>query len=544
MTMWSPLPTKARAVGCRQPYSFFFDFVGRYWKSDSNRIPIHRICTLARKQGATFFVLEDAIDRPAVRTELNALDIARGGNGTAEALCFSFFSSPDWPDVVGETDISRVDIAKIDRRHFLGQAVIINYRQAGAAGFGLSYLFEAIFPVPSLRTKRGVRRKLLNNFIYTEEKFVCKVLGRQFSTAGLYYCQQNSLTHVCAHASLRMALTSAANAKVTPDYVNMLLGVVPPCGGLALGDLVRIIEDQGKRAEVITCQKLDRKTGKYLPVLPREIYISVLASIVESGNKALLTFSTAEDNGAGASAGPDHVVLVFGHTRHSDEWHPQAIPAYAGPASALYYPASSWIDHFLIHDDNFGPYYTLSSSALEFKKEVSAHTIIAIRDNPIGTASQFAEANTASQLANLLPTLSKLGSGRWFDYLTAKQRKYVLRTILVTKEEYLTHLRTARGHDGSRMSSSEVRPFKNLPDRFWMVEFSLPPLFTGNHSKLGEAIVSVDKVAESPDDASILALRLPALALLAEGAGPLMPHTCSLNSHIGIFQLKAHPEVW
>ncbi|HYN45249.1 MAG TPA: hypothetical protein VES64_01005 [Allosphingosinicella sp.] len=488
-------------------------------------------------------MMEDATQRALVRAELDSLDVALGGGGAAEAISFSFFSSPDWPSDVAERDIAGLDIASVDPKHFLGQAVIINYRRPDETDFALSYIFEAIFPPPCRRDEEGFPHKLLNNFIYTDEEFVCEVRGRRFDVTGLYYCQQNGRTHVCAHASLRMALTSEQNAKVTPAYVNILLGVAPPCEGLGLGQLVQVIEDQGKYAQVVTCQKLEGKD--YVEVLARETYISVLASIVESGDKALLIFSTAEDdNGAGASAGPDHVVFVYGHTRHSDEWHPQAIAAYAGPADAPYYPASSWIDHFLIHDDNFGPYYTLSSSALEFKKEVTAHQIIAIRDIRIGTASQFAEANAASQLANLLPTLAPQASGRWFDYLTAKQRKFMLRTILMEKRTYLEHLEAACGHDGTRMDPAEISLLDALLDRFWMVEFSLPPLFTGNHSKLGEVIVSVDKVAESSGDANILALRLPGLSLVCDERGDLIPHGSNLRSHIGIFRLKPHVEIW
>jgi hypothetical protein len=523
--MWTALPVNEDAVGCRPPFSFYFDLVGRYWKSDSNSLPIHRICTLARKQGATFFVLENATSRPPVRVELDALDAAQGGGGAAEAISFSFFSTPGGP----------VDIAAVDPDHFLGQAVIINYRPSGRTQFSLSYIFEAIFPPPCFRSQEGTPRKLLNNFIYTEEDLVCEVKGRPFDVTGIYYCQQNSFTHVCAHASLRMALTSKENAEVTPDYVNILLGVVPPCDGLAFPQLIRVIEDQGKYAEVIDCQTLSKET-----------YISVLASIVESGSKALLIFSTAHDGGAGSGPlpGQDHVVLVYGHTRHSDEWHPQAIAAYAGPADAPYYPASSWIDHFLIHDDNFGPYYTLSSSALEFKKEVTAHQIVAIRDARIGTPSQFAEANASSQLTNLLPALAPLSSGRWFDYLTARLRKLVLRTILMEKGRYLEHLERVRGHDESRMKPAEVSLFHPLPDRFWMVEFSFPPLFTGNHSKLGEVIVSVGKVATSSADASILALRLPGLILIGDERGMLIPHASSLHSHVEIFRVKPHAEIW
>jgi hypothetical protein len=208
----------------------------------------------------------------------------------------------------------------------------------------------------------------------------------------------------------------------------------------------------------------------------------VLTSFVESGCIVLLVFTTAN--------GVEHVVTVFGYTRNSDEWHPQAIPGYGGPQSAQYYTNSSWVDHFLIHDDNLGPYYTLSSRALEVDQNIAAHWIVAIHPHEADVSPHYAEALGASVLRSDLPSLSQAGSGKWFEYITQQQRTFVMRALLVSRDTYLDHLKNSVAHDGSRMEENEISLLASLPDWFWMVEFSLPSLFTGNRAKLGEFIVS------------------------------------------------------
>ena len=523
--MWSEIPVLEATLDCAPPFSFYFDLLEVYWKAPTNTLPLHRLCTLARKQGANYVAVESGVARPAIRLELDAIDRAHGGGGAAEAVVFSFFGGPASPD----------DIIAVGAADFLGQAVLINYQAPGAAGFTASYIFEAILPPPGLKARDGSLRPLLNNFVYTETELEVEVKNRKFSVAGVYYCQQNGSTHVCAHASLRMALTSKVNNKVTAEYINSLLGVVPPCSGLQFGQMIQVIEDQGLYAEIIDCTT---------PSLTRENYISALAAAVESGDKALLVFTT-DTAGTGAPSTEEHVVLVFGHTRHSDEWHPQAIPAYSGPRSAPYYPASGWIDHFLIHDDNFGPYFTLSSSALEFKPSVRAHWIVIIRDVKISHTSQFAEGLAATTLASTLKTFRGVPAGKWLTFIAERERTFILRTLLLRRDEYMLHLANAVGHDGSKMSSQELDPLTALPNLFWMVEFSLPPLFTGNHSKLGEILIAADAPGVSAFNELTLGMRGPEFLFIKDAASlQLVRHPSSIEAHVPIYRVKEHDHVW
>jgi hypothetical protein len=393
---------------------------------------------------------------------------------------FSGSNSPQHIEAISEMALS-------------GFVVLINYRRAGSPEWTHSYIHEAIVIPPSKLDPTGRRLGLLNNFISMEKEFRRAVRGREFAIRGIYYCQQNGETHVCAHACLRMALNclGQANNPLTSHAINKQLRIAPPLSGLTLGQLVEVIRSvTGADPMIADCTALSKQN-----------YLSIISSFVESGCMALLVFTTAN--------GTEHVVTVFGHTRNSDEWHPQAIPGYSGPQTAQFYTSSSWIDHFLIHDDNLGPHYTLSSRALEVDPTIAAHWIVAIHPHPATLSPHYAESLAAIILRSSLTNLASHGSGRWFEFITRLPSTYVMRAILISRTNYQEHLRASSAHDGSALTPAEIALTDGLPDWFWMVEFSLPSLFTGNRSKLGEIFVSSEMTQNTPPVQLIQGVRLP-----------------------------------
>jgi hypothetical protein len=217
---------------------------------------------------------------------------------------------------------------------------------------------------------------------------------------------------------------------------------------------------------------------------------------------------------------------------------------YAGPSSASYYPSSAWIDHFLIHDDNFGPYLTLSSRSLE-AQPVQAHWIIGLHPAPITVSHNFVEVTSASRIGSLLPMLAPLATGRWFEYITRHPWRLVLRTLLVDRDVYVNHLGQAVAHDGSRMAPDEItRLTASLPDRFWMTEFTLPALYSGNRSKLGELLLDANGVADKARTAElVLGFRLPNLVVCRHGTD-LEAFPSAATAHMPILRLRAHDHEW
>jgi hypothetical protein len=515
--MWTEAATAEECLDCRRPFSFYFDLVARQWKSPpsvSNNLTLHRICTIARKEGCNFVTVECGLKRPEIREEIDALDEASGGDGEAQAIILGFFT--------GERSPAAIDT--VDEDALVASVVLINYRPKASAEYQFSYIYEAIMTPPNVVHASGQRQRLLNNFICREAEFTRSVRGRKFRIRGFYFCQQNGNTHVCAHASLRMAINSdSADALPLSNVaINKQLGLTPPFQGLEIGQMADVIKTNTKCDPVIIdCS-----------AIPKSRVLSIVSAYVQSGAIVLLVFSTKN--------GSDHVVTVFGHTRNSDEWHPQAIPGYSGPQSAQYYSNSSWIDHFIIHDDNFGPYYTLDSRAFEVDPDISASQIIAIHPFTATIKPDYAEVLSSIILGGSLRNIAGTGSGRWFDYITNGNWHFVMRAILIGRPEYQNHLRSSVAHDDTRLTEAEIKLFDGLPDFFWMVEYSLPALFTGNRSKLGEVIVAAVNSA-SPLDL-VKALRLPSRVVIRGANGGV--YSTSMTSHSPIFVTQPHDNLW
>ena len=259
--MWIELSTTEECVDCKPPYSFYFDIVRRLWRAPtSNPLPLHRICTLARKQSAAYVVVESALTLTDVREEIVSLDDFLGGSGEAEAVAIAFFA--DGP--------SPTDIENVADQNLLGQVILINYRAAGSADFTHSYIYDAVFSPPMLVSADGVRKGLLNNYIFAEGGFKRTVNGREFNIRGIYYCQQNRHTQVCAHACLRMALNSidVCNPPISGQTINNFLGIQPPFAGLQLGHIRDVIENTtGVRPWISDCSGLT--APQYLSISSR-----------------------------------------------------------------------------------------------------------------------------------------------------------------------------------------------------------------------------------------------------------------------------------
>lgn len=523
--MWTGIPTPSAELDCAPPFSFFFDLVEPYLKApDRNDEPLHRLCTLARKQGGSSLTVECALADAAVREEIAALDVALGRGGSAEAVRITYLAPAG-------------DLEDRSSIRVLSQVTIINYRAPGAEAFTHSYVFQAIVASPRICAADGSSHPLLNNFVYSEGALQCRVGDKVHNLHGMHFFQQNGVTHVCAHAALRMALTSSSNA-ISPAYINTVGRVRKPASGMKVEHILRVIDDQGLHAQVFEAEKLEHQQ-----------IISTIASIVESGDQALLVFTTGDTVQDGdEEILAEHVVLVVGHTRHTDEWHPQAIRDYSGNTETPFYRASDWIDHLLIHDDNFGPYYTLSSHALEFSKKVKARHIIGIRRRPTNLPPPVAELLAALTLFGSLPDIAPISDNRWIKYLSRTGLTPVLRPLLVSRSDYIDHLRHSKGHDGSAVQESELEQLAVLPDHFWMVEFSLPALFTGNHSKLGEVLIASEVSSDRPppDQNLELGMRVAGLFLLPSAAdsGKLAPRPFGLKSHSPILRLSDEITIW
>jgi hypothetical protein len=129
--------------------------------------------------------------------------------------------------------------------------------------------------------------------------------------------------------------------------------------------------------------------------------------------------------------------------------------------------------------------------------------------------------------------------------ITQNDLRFVLRTILISRDRYLSHLRSSRAHDNSSIGSADIAHLGSLPDWFYMVEFSLPALYTGNRSKLGEVLIEGFTPPDPADQmTSLLAVRLPGLLILRDAAGQLTATAISMTAHSPVYRNRPHHHVW
>ena len=209
---------ESKLVDCRKNFSFFFDLIGK--ELVGSNAPIHRICTLMRKMRVEALLREELTLSNELIEERDAyaIRIGSGITASARAVRFTFFrkmpASGDWRDL-GDEDI-------------MGYAVILTL----VAKVGIvSYVYEAVVRPPSLYIE-GKWRTVSNYYVHCSKVFKTTVgttsSQKQFTFPGTFFCQQNGLTHICAHAALRIALNNwptYVGEKITSKIINDALGI-------------------------------------------------------------------------------------------------------------------------------------------------------------------------------------------------------------------------------------------------------------------------------------------------------------------------------
>ncbi len=472
-------------------YSFYWDFIEKIGFQEN--IPLHRLCSLMRKMGVKSYILENKNKfGEDISLELFDLDRSFDCKGKASVRTVSFFNS-----VIKEDNLS-----SLDKWSCLSTATLIEYRNKKIKNRNktIRYVFEALVTFPKLPIRGG--SVLLNNYIHCGRHYKKKIMGQLVSIMGTYFCQQNSITSVCAHSALKMIVNSYIPHRIsnldllTSTRINSVLrkgfGLTDPSKGFCYEELEAVLKDYG----------LSTTVGDFFQV-PKLDYKHYLHSVIE-GRPALIKFVTKNDF---------HVIPVIGHTLNSDEWHPEAQFGYwdnlfnMNPYKSNidvpfnYMPCSHWVDHFIIHDDNFGMYYCMNSNALhkttipQYDPEMRAHSVIGIYSQDINYSPAILQEWAAPIISDVILNVykDKVG-GKWGNRLfricsgELKQEILLLRTILVTKENYLEHLASIKDHDGNHISNKCLQHANSLPKVFWMTEYTIPNLYSGNKAKLGEAI--------------------------------------------------------
>lgn len=485
-----------------ETHSFYWDLMDKI--GFVKNPPLHRLCSLMRKMEAKSYILEK-INSPNIelRNEIKALDDYFGTTGESDIYRISFFSCC--------TDNNT--FRTLSANSCCCSAILIKYKnkqltQKCACGKSnlcseeITYLYEAYISYPKLNNSE---LGLLNNYIHTGRTYTIDVLNRKDFVVeeGTYFCQQNGYTSVCAHSALKMIINSIKHNliknsnKLTTDGINKTIGCdhkhKKADTGLDIEDLDKVLKTYGLKTVVGNFfQKPEWDFGQYL------------YCIIESGYPALLKITTEDEF---------HAIAVIGHTLNSDEWFPEASFGYIGPeviisnrnASFSYLSSSRWVDHYIIHDDNYGMYYCLGATCLrkitlpKYDPKLRVHSVIGICPEEMSISPSIIEQNGAKIINDFIQQIYKETTAVWGRklYETCVKNNHneylLLRTLLLNRENYIEHLSKLEDHKKQTVSEDILYLVKYLPEKFWMIEFTLPNLYTANKSKLGEATFYIDQ---------------------------------------------------
>lgn len=493
--------------------------------------PLRRIFSQVRAQGGKTMVVERLRPRDAKDLSEENEDIGQRFQSPVSSRVWrlSFFrkSFPTKADLHGVSD-----------EDFIGYAIV---KSDSVANEGTtSRIYESLI-VPSPRE---------NSFVRGAQDRICRVADRDLPTAGYLYAQQNGWTNACAHVACR---TAAARFRADRDMTYREMNELPGVGidhttrtadrGLNCRQMVRILEAAGARCVVADYRRAH--PGFTPPPYQKYVYGSI-----ESGYPVIIFFRT--------EGGPYHAIPVFGHTFNQDMWVPTAAWSYFRVgAGTAYVPSEQWLSSFLAHDDNWGSNYCIPRHFLhtrrhcdklpdgpkpcELQSECVAYVIATLPKN-VEVNPIDAEVIGADYILRIRqePEVLSTTWGKRLE-LYARQNLLVFRPILIRTSEYLEHLSAVADWSGGRIQPRLIELFRGYPEMpIWMVELSVPEVFSGNRRKLGELLMFADRPAgEERDFGNYLVTRVPGYFAFCTGGDANNPEfsfvPSGVEDHVSVF---------
>ena len=526
-----------------------FAFIGQYCLGEtsglSHNAAFHRLCSLMRKMDVKTAVVEDIPSSfSEIAAECEALNTYFGQQVEIKAHRITFLS---------QEIIALDSLPQVKNDNFLSSSLIVNFKDPKKDWN--SYLFSAIVTIPKIKNDPKLGDiPLLNNFIHIRRDFkrevsIAEEKKFEFTITGSFFCQQNSVTSVCAHASLCMTLNNMdiKEGLITPEDINKIIDVNHTASKFGPDGKARFTDKEIKK--VLSQFALTYELLNFFEN-PNIGYNDYIYRYIESRCPVLLIFTT--------DVTTSHVVPILGHTLNSDMWRPEAETAYS-PASRLdiFKSASEWVDHFIIHDDNFGMYLCLPVDALKrvtlpkYDPTFRAHYAVVIKPSDVTTPSREAENASAIITYDLLQWRQQTGAplDTWAKILyktMSSNRTIVIRTFLVKKGDYIYSLDKRDFENNSFSAADKQVLVKDLPDIFWLSEITLPNLYTANKNKIIDCFYGCNH-GESNKENDIydrwLQIRFPFVLVKNDPSGTPSITEMSVKSHYPLLRLHREHDI-
>ncbi|MEP6672438.1 MAG: hypothetical protein ABJF10_24955, partial [Chthoniobacter sp.] len=151
------------------------------------------------------------------------------------------------------------------------------------------------------------------------------------------------------------------------------------------------------------------------------------------------------------------------------------------------------------------------------------------------------------EISGLVPCLA-VENNVWLERLiryTATQ-KLILRVVPITRDGYIAHMRDTQDWLDNREATQVIEQFAYIPAKLmWMVEVSVPDLFSTNKRKIGELLLDAGRDFETEADFRLFVLaRFPGAYLFFNGKTPegeprFIKLPSDLRSHVAVLPARA-----
>jgi hypothetical protein len=460
------------------------------------------------------------------------------------------------------------DVNELPEDHLLGYAVIVTLRLPNNQL--RTFLLEAVTRghIVSIKPVEHVfifevPKSYIHNLRIHKTCLGTSSDNRTLKISGTFFTQQNDLTSVCAHAALRMAVNSShflqkklekkiGGDKLTNKHINDILKLdfsgPKKSVGHYKGDSIDGERKVGLKAYEI--EKVIVELGARLSIInfiedSRVEYDGVLYPVTESGYPAILEIQGWDIMNREDFA---HALAVAGHTLNTDRWEPEAKYGYGNYPIRPYIPVSEWVCHYIMSDDNYGMDVALPSAMVRNDivpvKNPKLHVtrVLSILPKAVHLTGHRAES-FAMKIASQLITKTKIAKPKsyWLEKLKKRHEHngLVCRTILLTAKQYRSYIKEITKRELLRPTEDQLERLKRLPRYIWVTEISIPNLYTGNKTKLGDVLINASSEIDE-DDFFVLGW-FPGFARF--GLDSDNEHWY-VRSHVPLIAMQAKPLSW
>jgi hypothetical protein len=409
------------------------------------------------------------------------------------------------------------------------------------------YLTECVLSDPPRKIK---------GYAYGNYETAVPYNGKKISIKGNYFSQQNNYTNCCAQAAIKMVLRGYFK-DITCEGINKSVGISHENregrSGFRAKQTCDAIESYSKAKSNCALEPSMIVSDSADPGL----FLKSVYHAIESKIPVILFMILPKGSASEQTKG--HAVSLVGHSFETNNWSAYG-GGYFSEKDVGYLSSFLWCGSFIIQDDNFGPFYQLTTKFLREYTDL-CRRMMSFSDCAMKRSPLKADASTQPPLSavlvhkadhfyirhsclieiyaaflinhfvNELQVKDQLPENDEFDlyfynYINnvsrsgvsnnknGHQKALILRTIIVSRKEYI------ESEVGDLLKDNNLRDLVEyvLPDYFWLIEISVPELFWVNKRKVGEIIIDpiifqsaiAGDDEESVDESPIL-IRLPSI---------------------------------